>query len=108
MTRRNYYLTTDGLLKRKENTVYFLNKDSKRPLPINKIYSIYAYGALSISSQVLNLLSREGIPVHFSIAMDSTPVASTPVKPCYPGTSSLNRLNTSWTMRGEWNLQNHS
>lgn len=65
MTRRNYYLTTDGLLKRKENTVYFLNKDSKRPLPINKIYSIYAYGALSISSQVLNLLSREGIPVHF-------------------------------------------
>ncbi|MDI6882211.1 MAG: type I-B CRISPR-associated endonuclease Cas1b [Methanothermobacter sp.] len=65
MARKNYYITTDGILKRKENTVYFINKDLKRPIPINKIYSIYAYGALSISSQVLNLISREGIPIHF-------------------------------------------
>ena len=65
MTRKNYYITTDGVLKRRENTIYFINKDSKRPLPINKIYTIYSYGALSISSQVLNLLSRESIPVHF-------------------------------------------
>jgi hypothetical protein len=26
--------------KRKENTVYFVNKDERRALPINKIYSI--------------------------------------------------------------------
>lgn len=65
MSRRNYYILTDGILKRKENTLYFVNKDGKRPLPIHAIYSIYAYSALSISSQVLNLVSKEGIPIHF-------------------------------------------
>jgi len=65
MTRKNYYILTNGLLKRKENTLYFINKDGKRPLPIHAIYSIYTYGALSISSQVVNLLSKEGIPIHF-------------------------------------------
>ncbi|MDI9623610.1 MAG: type I-B CRISPR-associated endonuclease Cas1b [Candidatus Aenigmatarchaeota archaeon] len=65
MTRKNYYILTDGILKRKENTLYFINKDGKRPLPIHSIYSIYAYSSLSISSQVVNLLSKEGIPIHF-------------------------------------------
>jgi len=65
MTRKNYYILTDGILKRRENTLYYINKDGKRPLPINAIYSIYAYGALSISSQVVNLLAKEGIPIHF-------------------------------------------
>ncbi|MBC7098515.1 type I-B CRISPR-associated endonuclease Cas1 [Candidatus Bipolaricaulota bacterium] len=65
MTRKNYYILTDGILKRKENTLYFINKDGKRPLPIHGIYSIYAYSALSISSQVVILLSKEGIPIHF-------------------------------------------
>lgn len=65
MTRKNYYILTNGILKRKENTLYFINKDGKRPLPIHAIYSIYAYSALSISSQVVNLLSKEGIPIHF-------------------------------------------
>lgn len=65
MTRKNYYLMSDGILKRKENTVYFVNKNGKKPIPINKIYSIYAYGSLTFSSQVVNLLAKEGIPIHF-------------------------------------------
>jgi CRISPR-associated protein Cas1 len=65
MTRKNYYLMSDGILKRRENTVYFINKEVKKPLPINKIYSIYAYGSITFSSQVVNLLSKEGIPIHF-------------------------------------------
>ena len=56
---------SDGLLKRRENTVYFINKDVKKPIPINKIYSIYAYGSLTFSSQAIHLLAKEGIPVHF-------------------------------------------
>ena len=65
MTRKNYYLMSDGILKRRENTVYFVNKEGKKPLPINKIYSIYAYGSVTISSQVVNLIAKEGIPIHF-------------------------------------------
>lgn len=56
---------SDGLLKRRENTVYFVNKDGKKPIPINKIYSIYAYGSLTFSSQAMHLLAKEGVPVHF-------------------------------------------
>ncbi|AUB59577.1 subtype I-B CRISPR-associated endonuclease Cas1 [Methanobacterium subterraneum] len=63
--KRNYYVMSDGILKRKENTVYFVNKQGKKPLPINKIYSIYAYGSLTFSSQVVHLLAKEGIPIHF-------------------------------------------
>ncbi|MCL7413653.1 MAG: type I-B CRISPR-associated endonuclease Cas1b [ANME-2 cluster archaeon] len=63
--RTDYYILQDGILQRKENTVYFVNKDEKRVLPINKIYSIYAYGNLSFSSGVVSYLSKNGIPIHF-------------------------------------------
>ncbi|WP_321429118.1 type I-B CRISPR-associated endonuclease Cas1b [uncultured Methanolobus sp.] len=63
--KTDYYILQDGILKRKENTVYFENKEEKRALPVNKIYSIYAYGRLSFSSGVVSYLSKNGIPIHF-------------------------------------------
>lgn len=65
MNRKNFYLSSDGILKRKENTIYFITKKGKKPLPINKIYAVYAYGQTTISSQVLNLFTKYGIPIHF-------------------------------------------
>ncbi len=63
--RTNYYITKDGVLRRKENTVYFINKEEKRALPINKIYAIYAFGSLSFTSGVVSYLAKNGIPIHF-------------------------------------------
>jgi len=63
--RTNYYITKDGLLRRKENTIYFINKEEKRALPINKICTIYAYGNLSFTSGVVSYLAKNGIPIHF-------------------------------------------
>ena len=51
-------------MKRKENTIYFVNEKGSKPLPINKIYSLYAYGQITISSQVINQFAKEGIPIH--------------------------------------------
>ena len=65
MPKKNYYLLSDGILKRKENTVYFVNEKGKKPIPINKIYSVYAYGQITISSQVISLFAKAGIPIHF-------------------------------------------
>ncbi len=65
MNRKNFYLSSDGILKRNENTIYFINKNGKKPIPINKIYSVYAYGQITVSSQVLNLFTQYGIPIHF-------------------------------------------
>ena len=64
--RTDYYIMQDGILKRKENTVYFINKYERRVLPINKIYSIYAYGKLSFSSGVVSYLAKNSIPIHVS------------------------------------------
>jgi CRISPR-associated protein Cas1 len=63
--KTDYYITQDGSLTRHENTVYFENENTKRALPVNKIYSIYAYGRLSFSSGVVDYLARNGIPIHF-------------------------------------------
>lgn len=65
MRKRNFYIVSDGKLKRKENTIYFENAEGKRPIPINSIYAIYALGSLTITSQALNYLAKEGICVHF-------------------------------------------
>lgn len=65
MLRKNYYILSEGILKRKENTLYFVNNKGKKPIPINKIYSIYAYGQITFSSQVISLLAKKGIPIHF-------------------------------------------
>lgn len=63
--RDNYYITQNGVLKRKENSVLFVNSEGKRPIPIQKIYTIFAYGRLSFSSAVVSLLAKNGIPIHF-------------------------------------------
>lgn len=65
MSKKNYYILSEGILKRKENTIYFHNEKGKKPIPINKIYSIYAYGQITFSSQVMSLFAKNGIPIHF-------------------------------------------
>jgi len=70
MTKVNYYITTNGILKRKQNTVYFVRKKEneeleKKILPIEKIYTIYAYGRITFSSGVVSYLSKHCIPIHF-------------------------------------------
>lgn len=60
-----FYILSDGKLTRHENTIYFENERGKTYIPIEKIYDIYAYGQVSVTSQVLNLLSKYKIPIHF-------------------------------------------
>ena len=79
--KEDYYITQDGGLTRHENTVYFENDNTKRALPVNKIYSIYAYGRLSFSSGVVDYLAKSGIPIHFSIITVFMKARSTRAKP---------------------------
>ncbi|AIY90667.1 type I-B CRISPR-associated endonuclease Cas1b [Geoglobus acetivorans] len=65
MKRRNFYIVSDGRLKRKENTLYFESGEDRRPIPVNAIYAIYALGSLTVTSKALSYLAREGICVHF-------------------------------------------
>jgi len=70
MVKVNYYITSNGILKRKQNTVYFVKKKEngeleKKILPIEKIYAIFAYGRITFSSGVVSYLSKYGVPIHF-------------------------------------------
>lgn len=69
--KEDYYITSDGTLYRHENTIYFQNTNyetgevQKRAIPIQKIYSIYAYGRLTLSSGVIDYLAKTGVPIHY-------------------------------------------
>lgn len=68
--KTDYYLTKDGVLKRKHDTVYFVRKDEngqleKRILPVEQINAIFAHGSISFSSGVVSYLSKNGVPIHF-------------------------------------------
>lgn len=59
------YITSHGILSRQGNTLYFINKDIKKPLPINRINEINCYGKVSIKSGASFILMKKGIPVNF-------------------------------------------
>ena len=59
------YITSEGVLVRKSNTIYFINKETKKPLPVERISEIYCYGKVSLRSGASSLLMKKGIPVHF-------------------------------------------
>jgi len=61
----NFYLVKNGKLMRKENTVYFVSREKKFLLPIHKIHTIYVYGKVSVTSQVLSYLAKNGVCIHF-------------------------------------------
>lgn len=61
----NFYLTRNGVLKRKENTIYFINREGRYLLPVHKIHSIFCYGRVTFTSGVISYLAKEGITLHF-------------------------------------------
>ena len=68
--RINYYIQSHGILSRKENTLYFIKKSEdneikKIPIPIEKVFAIFCYGRVTLSSGSIYILSKYNIPVHF-------------------------------------------
>ena len=59
------YLTKEGILKREANTIYFVNKDGKKALPIERITDIYCMGKVTFTSGVISYILKYGINVHF-------------------------------------------
>lgn len=68
--KSNYFILRNGIIKRKQNTIYLVYKDENgeiknKILPIEKIYSLYIYGRVTIRSGALSYLMKHGIPIHF-------------------------------------------
>lgn len=60
----SYYILKNGRLRRQDNTLYLETSEEKRPIPIEDIDAIYAYGELDLNSKLLVFLSQKQIPLH--------------------------------------------
>ena len=62
--KRSYYITTDGRIRRKDNTVYFEGSDKRKYLPVNDIETLYLFGEIDLNSKALNFLGQNNITIH--------------------------------------------
>ncbi|WP_028844140.1 type I-B CRISPR-associated endonuclease Cas1b [Thermodesulfovibrio thiophilus] len=63
---RNYYIFSNGRIRRKENTVYIENEQGeKRAIPIEDIDTIHVFGEVDLNTKLLNFLAQQNKIVHF-------------------------------------------
>ena len=64
--KRSFYIYNNGNLRRKDNTITFTTDgNEKRDLPIEQIADIYVMSEMTFNTSLINILSQQGIPVHF-------------------------------------------
>lgn len=62
---KNYYVLSNGRVKREANTLYIENEaGEKRPVPIEDVESLYLYGEVDLNTKLLNFLSQKKITLH--------------------------------------------
>ena len=59
------YITSNGILSRKDNTLFFNNEDGKKQIPVHAISEINCFGKVSLKSGASSFLMKEGIVVNF-------------------------------------------
>lgn len=63
---RDYYIFSNGRIKRKDNTVYFItSENTKRSLPIEQVDKIHIYGEVDLNTKILNYLAQYGLMLNF-------------------------------------------
>lgn len=64
--KRSYFLYSNGTLKRKDNTITFVNeKEEKKDIPIEMIGDFYIMSEMNFNTKFINYISQFGIPIHF-------------------------------------------
>ena len=64
--KRSFFLYSNGTLKRKDNTITFINeKDEKRDIPIEMVDDFYVMSEMNFNTKFINYVSQFGIPIHF-------------------------------------------
>lgn len=63
--KKNVFIFSGGELRRKENTLYFINSNGeKKFIPISSVSSIYIFGEVSFNKRFLEFLSSNEIILH--------------------------------------------
>ncbi len=61
---RNYYIFSNGRLRRKQNTLFLEKEDGKHPIPVEDVDQIFVFGELDFNSKALVFLAQHGIVLH--------------------------------------------
>ncbi|AJC73784.1 MAG: CRISPR-associated endonuclease Cas1 [Thermotoga sp. 50_1627] len=59
------YIFSDGILKRKENTILLETKDGKRHIPVENVSEINIFSEVDLNKRLLEFLTEKQIIVHF-------------------------------------------
>lgn len=64
--KKTYYIFSNGQIKRKDNTIQFIDeKSSKKDIPIETISDLYLMGEISLNTKFLNFIAQHEISAHF-------------------------------------------
>lgn len=59
---KDYYIFSNGRMKRKENTIYFIDsEENKKAIPIEDIERLHLLGEIDINTKLLNYISKYSI-----------------------------------------------
>lgn len=59
---RDYYIFSNGRIKRKENTIYFINsEENKKAIPIEEVERLHLFGEVDLNTKFLNYISKYSI-----------------------------------------------
>ncbi|GAB6168085.1 type I-B CRISPR-associated endonuclease Cas1b [Clostridium carnis] len=59
---KDYYIFSNGKLKRKENTIYFIDcEENKKAIPIEDIERLHLFGEIDLNTKFLNHISKYSI-----------------------------------------------
>ncbi len=62
---KNYYLLSNGRLRRDNNTLVMENAEGKKsPIPIEDVDSLYLYGEVDLNTKALTFLATKKVPLH--------------------------------------------
>ena len=61
---KNYYILKSGKLKRKDNTLYIINKEGRKAIPVNDVNALYLFGEIGLNTKLLTFLSQNKITLH--------------------------------------------
>jgi CRISP-associated protein Cas1 len=63
---KDYYIFTNGQIKRRENTIHFTDGDDlSRDIPIEIIERLHLFGEISLNTKFFNFISKYGVIVNF-------------------------------------------
>ncbi|MEG2918445.1 MAG: type I-B CRISPR-associated endonuclease Cas1b [Clostridium sp.] len=56
---RDYYIFSNGRIKRKENTIYFIDsEENKKAIPIEEVERLHLFGEIDLNTKFLNYISK--------------------------------------------------